>query len=332
MTQRCCAPSRDADSPAGGATAAPGDGGDAPPLATVPIPAGDSLLGSNDELAYPDDGEGPVRRITLDAFGIAPHTVTNAEFARFVAGHRLLHRGRAVRLVVRVRRPAPRRLPADARRRQTPSGGARSRAPGWRHPEGPQSNLDGRDDHPVVHVSWNDAAPTASGPARGCPRRPSGSTPRAVGSRAQLFPWGDELEPGGEHRMNVWQGEFPARNTHADGYLGTCPVDTFEPNGYGLYNMTGNVWEWMRRLVRAGLARPRPRYEPARTVARHAPRRARRLVPVPRVVLPPLPRRRAQRADTGLLVRQRRLPLRGAVALLRRRSAPVRPTRRRPAA
>jgi formylglycine-generating enzyme required for sulfatase activity len=85
MTKGCCAPSRDADSPAGGATAAPGDGGDAPALAAVPIPAGDSLLGSNDVFAYPEDGEGPVRRITLDAFAISPHTVTNAEFARFAA-------------------------------------------------------------------------------------------------------------------------------------------------------------------------------------------------------------------------------------------------------
>ena len=73
------------------------------------------------------------------------------------------------------------------------------------------------------------------------------------GLEQKLFPWGDELEPGGEHRMNVWQGTFPAENTSADGFYGTCPVDEFPPNGFGLHNMTGNVWEWCSDWFRSAL-------------------------------------------------------------------------------
>ena len=95
-------------------------------------------------------------------------------------------------------------------------------------------------DAPVVHVSWSDARATARGPANDCPPKPNGSSPRAVDAGAP-FPWGDELEPASGHRMNVWQGRFPSENTLEDGYYGTCPVDAFAPNGYGLYNVTGNV-------------------------------------------------------------------------------------------
>ena len=99
----------------------------------------------------------------------------------------------------------------------------------WRHPEGPHSDVEGRAGHPVVHVSWDDARPTAPGPASACRPRRSGSTPRAAGWRGAVFPWGDELEPGGEHRMNVWQGAFPAGNTIADGFYGTAPVAASNP-------------------------------------------------------------------------------------------------------
>jgi sulfatase modifying factor 1 len=77
------------------------------------------------------------------------------------------------------------------------------------------------------------------------------------------LPWGDELEPGGEHRMNVWQGEFPSRNTLDDGYLGTCPVGAFPPNGHGLHNTSGNVWEWCRDWFHASYHRNGPRVDPA---------------------------------------------------------------------
>jgi sulfatase modifying factor 1 len=113
----------------------------------------------------------------------------------------------------------------------------------WRHPEGAHSSLDGRGDHPVVHVSWDDAVAYCEWSGGRLPTEAEWEW-AARGGTTTTFPWGDELEPEGHHRMNVFQGEFPAVNTLADGWLGTCPVDSFDPNGFGLYNVVGNVWEW----------------------------------------------------------------------------------------
>jgi len=95
-----------------------------------------------------------------------------------------------------------------------------------------------------VHVSWADAAAYAAWAGRGLPSEAQWECAARGGLDRRRYPWGDELEPGGEHRMNVWQGGFPSRNTQDDGWYGTCPADTFPPNDYGLRNMTGNVWEW----------------------------------------------------------------------------------------
>jgi len=114
----------------------------------------------------------------------------------------------------------------------------------WRRPEGPHSDLGGRGDHPVVHVSWNDARAYCAWAGTRLPTEAEWEFAARGGLEGVEFPWGDELEPGGRHRMNVWQGTFPVENTLADGWYGTCPVDAFEPNAYGLHNMTGNVWEW----------------------------------------------------------------------------------------
>ncbi len=114
----------------------------------------------------------------------------------------------------------------------------------WFSPEGPHSNVDDRLDHPVVHVGLTDAEAYAAWAGKRLPSETEWEYAARGGLEQQPYPWGDELEPAGEHRMNVWQGKFPAENTKADGWYGTCPADEFEPNAFGMYNMTGNVWEW----------------------------------------------------------------------------------------
>jgi formylglycine-generating enzyme required for sulfatase activity len=114
----------------------------------------------------------------------------------------------------------------------------------WAHPEGPQSNVDGRGDHPVVQVSWRDASAYCAWAGLRLPTEAEWEYAARGGLEGAVFPWGNDLEPGGEHRMNVWQGTFPTENSLDDGFLGTAPVDAFAPNRFGLHNMTGNVWEW----------------------------------------------------------------------------------------
>jgi formylglycine-generating enzyme required for sulfatase activity len=104
--------------------------------------------------------------------------------------------------------------------------------------------LDGREEHPVVQVSWNDATAFARWSGRRLPTEAEWEFAARGGLVQKLYPWGDKLRPRGEHRGNIWRGDFPWNDTAEDGYAGTCPVDAFPPNGYGLYSMTGNTWEW----------------------------------------------------------------------------------------
>lgn len=221
-------------------------------------------MGSDDALAYPEDGEGPVRRVHVEPFELGRHAVTNAQFELFV---------QATGYVTDAERfgasfvfsgllaegfPPTRAVAAAPWWREVP--GAH-----WRHPQGPSSSVFGAAsasgtcdrsalpepstspdlrDHPVVHVSWNDAAAYCAWSGLSLPTEAQWEFAARGGLARQPFPWGGELLPGGRHRMNVWNGSFPDRNSLADGYLGTCPVGAFEPNGFGLHNMTGNVWEW----------------------------------------------------------------------------------------
>jgi formylglycine-generating enzyme len=208
------------------------------------LPGGTFLMGSAGRDAHPSDHEAPVRLVTVRAFAIAACCVTNDEFAKFAAqaGYRTDAERLGWSYVFSGFLPAALRKGA-ARPGQAPWWCA---VPGasWQCPEGPRSDIAGRGDHPVVHVSWNDATAYCRWSRLRLPSEAEWEYAARGGLDQARYPWGDELTPGGLHRCNIWQGQFPVHNTAEDGYAGTAPVDAFDPNGYGLFNTAGNVWEW----------------------------------------------------------------------------------------
>jgi formylglycine-generating enzyme len=212
------------------------------PAELLALPGGTFWMGS-DEDRYPDDGESPARPVSVDPFRIAPCTVTNDEFAAFVAatGYGTTAEREGWSFVFGGLLPAdfpPTRAVAQAPWWRQVHGAD------WRHPEGPGSGLEGRSDHPVVHVSWLDARAFCRWAGGRLPSETEWEYAARGGLDRRRYPWGDELTPDGEHRMNVFQGRFPEEDTGDDGFVGTAPVHSYAPNGHGLYNATGNVWEW----------------------------------------------------------------------------------------
>ena len=116
----------------------------------------------------------------------------------------------------------------------------------WSAPEGPGSSIAGRENHPAVHIAWYDALAYCTWAGLSLPTEAQWERAARGGGTRRKFPWGNEMTPGGQHAMNTFQGDFPARNSGADGYIGTAPVDAFRPNAFGMFNMTGNVWEWVQ--------------------------------------------------------------------------------------
>ena len=114
----------------------------------------------------------------------------------------------------------------------------------WQHPEGPDSNIMGREDHPVVHIAHTDAVAYASWAGKRLPTEAEYEFAARGGKLDQKYSWGNELKPNGMWVANIWQGEFPNHNTNDDGFVGTSPVKEFPPNDFGLYDMGGNVWQW----------------------------------------------------------------------------------------
>jgi formylglycine-generating enzyme required for sulfatase activity len=209
----------------------------------VMVPAGEFLMGTNSREGYPDDGEGPVRRVRVRAFWIDSTSVSNAEFAEFVANTGYVTEAERFGWSFVFAGFLPDDFPPTRAVLEAPWWRQVIGA-SWRRPAGPRSTIDHGKNHPVVHVSWNDARAYAQWAGKRLPTEAEWEYAARGGLEQRRYPWGDQLTPRGVHRMNVWQGTFPTLNTADDGHIGTAPVDAYEPNGYGLFNMTGNVWEW----------------------------------------------------------------------------------------
>ena len=218
---------------------------DQPVNEMVLVPSGVFTMGDNKQILA-QDGEGPARRVTVTGFYMDQYEVSNAEYAAFtdetdyvtetegfgnsfVVEFFLSHE--VASGITQAVANAPWWLPVE---------GA-----WWRHPEGPDSTIGDRMDHPVVHVSWKDAATYCKWLGKRLPTEAEWEYAARGGLEGRLYPWGNNDNPRGEHWMNIWQGSFPTNNTLEDGYAGTGPVNTYPPNKYGLYNMAGNVWEWV---------------------------------------------------------------------------------------
>lgn len=211
----------------------------------VHLPGGEFLMGTDDKKGFYQDGEGPVRKVKLDPFYIDRCAVTNMKFSKFVeeTGYKTEaeHFGWSF-IFYQFLSP----------RNQKLVNGVVQGAPWWRavygacweHPEGPNSNIKDRMDHPVVHISWNDAIAYCEWTGKKLPTEAQWEYAARGGLKQRRYPWGNTLTPHREHHCNIWQGDFPRRNTTEDGYLGTAPVDSFPQNGFGLHNVSGNVWEW----------------------------------------------------------------------------------------
>lgn len=254
----CCSVSRDGDSPSRERndrasseillSTAPVTPDDDRTTSMVRLEGGVFTMGTDSDVGFPQDGEGPAREVTIDTFYIDKYAVTNAQFLKFVRetgyttdaerfGWSFVFEG----------------FVADADREHVMQNV--NEAPwwvavedtNWLRPYGPSSSvLDDQDllKHPVTHVSWNDAQAYAEWAGKRLPTETEWEYAARGGLAGKRYPWGDDLTPDGEHRCNIWQGEFPEHNTGDDGYHRTAPVNAYKPNGHGLYNIAGNVWEW----------------------------------------------------------------------------------------
>jgi formylglycine-generating enzyme required for sulfatase activity len=244
----------------------------AAPPGMVWIPAGEFTMGTSASGAWPD--EGPPHRVFVDGFWMDDHEVTNAEFSRFVEATGHIATAERPPDVEEILQQSPPGTPPPREEMRVPGSLVFTPpdkpvplddfsqwwkwTPGasWRAPEGPGSSIENRRDHPVVQVSWDDAVAYARWAGKRLPTEAEWERAARGGLDGKPYVWGDE-PPDTANRANIWQGHFPDENTARDGYIRTAPVKSFKPNGFGLYDMAGNVWEWCADWYRHDLYRER---------------------------------------------------------------------------
>jgi sulfatase modifying factor 1 len=213
------------------------------------IPGGEFQMGSNSH--YPE--EGPVHRVHVDGFWMDRFPVTNERFGRFVEATRHLTYAEIAPRVEDYPGTRPDVMHAGSLVFEQPTGSVDLRVPtwwrfvrgaSWRHPLGPTSHVHNLQQHPAVHIAYSDAAVFATWEGKSLPTEAEWEFAARGGLEGAMYAWGDELAPHGTPMANFWQGDFPRSNTMDDGWLRTSPVGSFAGNGYGLYDMIGNVWEW----------------------------------------------------------------------------------------
>ncbi len=230
------------------------------PPEMVWVSGGQFTMGTDDSSSLPN--ERPAHQEKVAGFWIDVHDVTNAQFAKFVeaTGYVTTAEKKPNWEDLKKQLPTGTPKPDDALFVPgsvvfTPTSQAVPLddlsawwrwVPGasWRHPEGPASDIVGRENHPVVQVSWDDAAAYAKWSAKRLPTEAEWEFAARGGLNGKRYVWGDEFRPNGNYMANTWQGQFPVTNAAEDGFVGTSPVGSFPPNGYGLYDMAGNVWQW----------------------------------------------------------------------------------------
>ncbi|MGM7698732.1 formylglycine-generating enzyme family protein [Microbacterium sp. A84] len=214
------------------------------PIAQAEIPAGTFLMGDSSGDQNHGDGETPRHEVTLPAFSIDATAVTNDAFAAFIAATGYLTEAETFEF------SAVFHLALAAAEEDVlgqPPGTPwwfGVRGADWAHPGGRESSIDGLGDHPAVHVSWNDAVAYCEWAGRRLPTEAEWEYASRGGLHAAKYPWGDDEVDAGGWRANIFQGSFPRENTLEDGFLTTAPVRSFQPNGFGLWQTVGNVWEW----------------------------------------------------------------------------------------